>query len=277
MISLALDRPAQKPFDIARLRINLTYLWRHGRIAALDNPMRFTELVQLRKLMDRDPRMVRYSDKIAAKAAAVELLGAEWAVPTLWHGDFLPANCPLSGPAMVKARHGCNQYRAIRTPPTTAEWAALQVLTRKWTAQPYGFWLDEWCYRDVPRGLLAEQLIGGESLPLDYKIYVFGGVATHVQVHLDRDGKHRWMLHDRDYRKLMPSQSDSPAKPHSLPAMLDAAETMARGFSFARVDFYEVDRKPLFGEFCFYPGSGLDPFAADWIDVELGKLWLANL
>ena len=35
----------------------------------------------------------------------------------------------------------------------------------------------------------------------------------------------------------------------------------------------EVDGAPRFGEFCLYPGSGLDRFAADWIDFELGSLW----
>ncbi len=55
--------------------------------------------------------------------------------------------------------------------------------------------------------------------------------------------------------------------------MLEAAEQLARGTDFLRVDFYEVDGQPLFGEFCLYPGSGLDPLAADWIDFELGSLW----
>lgn len=277
MHSIALDQPGQKLLDIARLRIQLTYLWRHGRMPNLDDPVRFTELVQMRKLFDRDSRMVVLSDKIAAKAAAADLLGAEWTVPTLWQGDVLPASSPLSEPAMLKARHGCNQYRAIRTAPTCNEWAGLRKLTDKWTAEPYGFWLDECCYRDVPRGLLAEKMIGGDTLPVDYKIYVFGGVATHVQVHQDRAGDHRWILHDRDYRQLVPSNAEGPKRPRSLNAMLEAAETLARGFSFARVDFYEVDRTPLFGEFCFYPGSGLDPFAADWVDEELGRLWLGSL
>ena len=55
--------------------------------------------------------------------------------------------------------------------------------------------------------------------------------------------------------------------------MLAAAAALARGTDFMRVDFYEIAGKPLFGEFCLYPGSGLDPFAADWIDFELGRLW----
>ncbi len=262
---------------LRRARVETCYLWRHRRAANLESPTRFTELVQVRKLADRDPRLVRLSCKITAKAEAERVLGSEWVVPTLWTGAALPGSIPFETPAMLKASHGCCQYRPLRRPPSSAEWNALARLTARWTARPYGEWLDEWCYRDVPRGLIAERLIGTESLPVDYKIYVFGSVATHVQVHVDRASAHRWVLHDRDFVRLVPGDAESAPRPSALSAMLKAAEALARGFSFARVDFYEVDGCPLFGEYCFYPGSGLDPFAADWIDFELGDLWRASL
>lgn len=258
----------------ARARITLCYLWRHGRLPDLARAPRFTEMVQRRKLFDRDPRQTRRMDKLAAKAEVAALLGREWCTPTAWSGMRLPEAPPFEFPAIVKARHGCNQYRVLRAPPTAGAWARLQALGRRWTSKPYGFWLDEWAYRDTPRGLLAEPLIGGDALPLDYKVYVFGGRATHVQLHLDRAGDHRWILHDRDWRPLVPS-SEVPPPPRSLAAMLEAAEALAAGEDFLRVDFYEVAGRPLFGEFCLYPGSGLDPFAADWIDFELGALWHA--
>ena len=150
----------------------------------------------------------------------------------------------------------------------------MQALGHRWQRSAYGGWLDEWAYRDVPRGLLIEPLLGGSlPLPIDYKIYVFAGVATHVQVHLDRGGRHRWILHDRNWRPLV-AHPDRPPAPACLRAMLAAAETLAGSNAFLRVDFYEMDGRPYFGEFCLYPGSGLDPFAADWIDLELGALWL---
>ena len=55
--------------------------------------------------------------------------------------------------------------------------------------------------------------------------------------------------------------------------MLSAAETLAAGHDFLRVDFFEIDGAPRFGEFCLYPGSGLDRFANERIDLELGRLW----
>lgn len=251
----------------------LTYLWRHGRMPDLDAAPRFTELVQRRKLCDRDPRHTSMMDKLAAKRAVAAKLGPDWVTPTLWQGFVLPER-PISPlPIIVKARHGCNQYEVVRKEPTRRKWSALRARASRWMARAYGKWLDEWAYEGVPRGLLAEPLLGvGPGLPVDYKIYVFGGQATHVQVHLGRGGNHHWILHDRTFRPLIDNEHQCSA-PRSLGAMLEAAEVLGAGHEFIRVDFYEVDGAARFGEFCLYPGSGLDPFAADWIDFELGRLW----
>lgn len=262
---------------LARWRVAVSYGWRHRRLPDLETPVRFTELVQLRKLYDRSPDQVALMDKVAAKRLAEATLGREWVVPTLWSGTALPDAPPFPVPAILKARHGCNQNAVLSQTPTAVQWRRLQRLSQRWQRSAYGIWLDEWAYRDVPRGLIAEPLLGGRlPLPIDYKIYVFGGRATHVQVHLDRGGRHRWILHDRNWRPLV-DMIDRPPPPASLSAMLAAAETLGRGKSFLRVDFYEVDGHPWFGEFCLYPGSGFDPFAADWIDLELGALWRAAM
>ena len=269
------DRLTLATDGAAQARVLLTYAWRHRRLPDLAAPRRFTELVQRRKLTDRDPRQSALLDKIAAKALVSARLGPEWITPSLWEGDTLPPAPPFAAPAILKARHGCNQYAVLPGPPRELAWRRLRKRAARWMTRPYGFWLSEWAYQQVPRGLLVEPLLGdGPALPIDYKIYVFGGRATHVQVHLDRAGRHRWVLHDRDFRPLIPGR-DQPPAPRSLPAILEAAEELARGWDFLRIDFYEIDGRPRFGEFCLDPGSGLDPFAADWIDLELGALWHA--
>ena len=265
--------PSSADGPLALSRVRATYLWSHGRLPDMIHAPRFTELVQRRKLFDRDPRQVTRMDKVAAKRLAARLLGPEWVTPTLWQSDALPVTPPFAFPVILKAGHGCNQYAALHRPPSSRKWAALHRRTRQWMSGPYGKWLDEWAYRDVPRALIAEPFLGdGHTLPLDYKIYVFGGRATHVQVHLGRDGRHRWVLYDRGFKPLHVAH-DRPALPRSLNAMLAAAETLAADFDFLRVDFYEIEGAPRFGEFCLYPGSGLDRFPAEWIDFELGTLW----
>jgi len=271
------DFGPDRVFPLSAQRVGLLYAWRHGRRVAWDHPARFTELVQLRKLTDRSPIQTQMMDKIAAKRLAGAQLGEEWIVPTIWQGTALPRLILFPVPAIIKSRHGCNQYRVVTAVPDCERWQQLRRIARRWQRRPYGRWLDEWAYHDVPRGILAEPLLGGAlPLPIDYKIYVFGGVATHVQVHLGRGRRHRWILHDRSWRQLVRA-ADEPPPPPSLAAMLEAAEALAGDMNFLRVDFYDVGGRPYFGEYCLYPGSGLDPFAADWIDFELGALWLSAM
>lgn len=258
---------------LARLRISITYLWRHHRLPDLTNPCRFTEFVQHRKLFDRDPRLPICSDKVAAKAFVAQRLGPDWVTPTLWHGTELPVEPVWPLPLVIKSRHGCNQRAFVRS--SGCDWSALQRLSAGWTAQTYGQWLDEWLYTRIPAGLLIEPFIGKDGqLPLDYKLYVFGGRVACIQVHLDRETRHRWILFDRTWRRLSATTKDAdPAMPTALERMIEAAETLGQGFDFVRVDFYEIDGQPRFGEMTFYPGSGLDPFDPPQIDLMLGALW----
>ncbi|HXG99710.1 MAG TPA: ATP-grasp fold amidoligase family protein [Sphingomicrobium sp.] len=254
----------------AMLRVAIIYRWRHGRWPRLKAPELFTEWVQWRKLNDRDHGLARLTDKLHSKSVAIGVLGEEMVVPTLWEGNYLPDEPPARFPLILKANHGCRQNLVIRT---AADWPAAKAVSRRWLNVAYGKWLDEWHYGAARRTLLIEPLIGdGHTPPVDYKIYVFGGRAEIVQVHEDRAGRHRWAQIDRDWRRLSRRVSGVP-RPVTLTAMLAAAEALAAGRDFLRVDFYEVDGQVLFGEFCLFPGSGLDPFDPIELDAELGRKW----
>lgn len=257
----------------ARLRIALTYLWRHRRLPRLAQPARFTEFVQHRKLFDRDPRLATFSDKVTVKQLVADRIGQHWVTPTLWHGTTLPAKPVWPFPFVVKSLHGCNQRAFVRS--GNEDWGAILRLSQRWMRRPYGQWLDEWLYTQIPRGLLVEPFIGSNGkLPLDYKLYVFGGRVAYIQVHLDRETRHRWILFDRGWQRVSSPTADAdPAAPGSLGRMIAAAETLGQGFDFVRIDFYEIDGEPRFGEMTFYPGSGLDPFDPPELDLMLGKLW----
>ena len=258
----------------ARLRVGLCYLFRHQRLANLAEPSTFTELVQRRKLENHDQRMVMLADKLEAKSFVAETLGQEWVTPTYWHGTELPTAPAWPLPFVLKSRHGCNQNIFFRE--NTHDWSSARKIARRWLKRPYGELLDEWIYAHIPHGLLIEPFIGDAGkLPVDYKIYTFGGRATHIQVHLDRENRHRWILFDRDWQRVSAATADGdPERPVSLSRMLIAAEKLGRGFDFVRADFYEVDDQPLFGELTFYPGSGLDKFHPASLDEELGRYWL---
>lgn len=255
----------------------LTYCWRHRLIPDLDRPRTFNERVQHRKLHDRDPRMARLADKLAVKAAVAEAIGAEWVTPTLWTGDALPAEPCWPTPFVVKSRHGCNQIAIVRDDPTTRDWAALRRRSRRWMRQAYGSWLDEWLYRGIPRGLIVEPFVGDDGvLPIDYKLFAFAGRIDFIQVHLDRATRHRWLVFDRDWRRVSaPTGDPDPPSPASLAQMIAGAEVLSRGFDFVRVDLYEARGRPRFGELTFYPGSGLHRFDPVALDRVMGDHWSA--
>lgn len=221
--------------------------------------------------------MARMADKVAAKHIVAAQLGSDWLIPTLWHGADLPERPIWPTPFVVKARHGCNQTAFVLD--DAADWTAIRARAKRWMEADYGYWLDEDVYARIPHGLIVEPFMGlPPMLPVDYKFYVFGGRVEYVQVHLGRGGRHRWILLDRQWRRVSAATVDpDPAAPVSLARMVAAAEVLAAGRDFLRVDLYEIGGRPLFGEMTFYPGSGLDRFDPISLDRELGECWLRAL
>jgi hypothetical protein len=84
-------------------------------------------------------------------------------------------------------------------------------------------------------------------------------------------------MFDSDWRRLpftyvYHSDPRSIPKPASLDRMIKAAEILAEDFAFVRIDFYEVDSTPKFGEMTFYPESGFGLFNPPEWDVKIGRL-----
>ena len=216
--------------------------------------------------------MVSLINKVTAKAAVSRLIGEDWIIPTTWTGNSLPDHPSWKFPFILKASHGCNQHIVCFD---ESDYARARRRAVKWINNPYGLWLDEWGYRNVPRGFIVEPYLGEPgTLPIDYKIYVFGGVAAFVQVHVDRGQDHRWILFDRQWNQISKLGEAPLPAPINLERMLKSAERIANAFEFARVDFYEIAGVPKFGEVTFYPGSGLDPFDPPELDRAMGTIWL---
>ena len=70
-----------------------------------------------------------------------------------------------------------------------------------------------------------------------------------------------------------PIDSREITRPHSLERMLAAAARLAGNIPFVRVDFYEIDNAPRFGEMTFFPGAGFEHFIPEEYDRKIGDLW----
>ena len=257
---------------LAQLRVQLCFLWRHRRLAQLQQPRTLTDHIQRRKLIDRDPLIPLLTDKIAVKAHVGDTLGHHWLTPTLWRGTELPEEPAWPMPFVVKARHGCGQTTVVFD---QADYVRALQLSRRWMRGSYGWWLDEWAYGEVPLGLLVEPYLEtGATLPIDYKLFVFGGHVRFIQVHLDRAAAHRWVVFGPDWRQVSPAtRAPAPRRPASLHRMIAGAEALGEMFPFVRVDLYDIKGQPRFGEMTFYPGSGLEPVEPASLDRHMGRLW----
>ena len=70
-----------------------------------------------------------------------------------------------------------------------------------------------------------------------------------------------------------PIQFDQLPKPAQLQAMLSWAERLSAPFTHARIDFFLVSGKLIFGEVTFTNGAGFDPITPREFDLEMGS-WL---
>ena len=231
------------------------------------------------KLSSDPSRFAELADKLRVKSHVDRVLGPGFTVPTLWHGPSLPPrDRRWPAPFVLKANHGSGLNRLVRS-ERDLDWASLERDAARWLRTSWPKSLQEGWYNDIERQLLVEPLLSdGPGDLTDYKVLVFSGRAKLVQVDTDRFSDHASAFYDRDWVRQPFEVAFSRPKgvqpaPRHLTRMLDAAERLAQGFEFVRVDFYDLPKGPVVGEMTFSPGAGLVPFRRDEHDLAMGQLW----
>lgn len=250
-----------------------------GFIFRLKKPVSFSEKIQWRKVYEHDPRMPALTDKIEAKKIVAAQLGSEWIIPTFYEGSALP---PLADrnwklPYVIKPSHRSGNVVFVRG-QDDIRWSSIEAACAEWTADRYGFYNKEWAYSQIEPRILVEEYIGGDDTPIDYKFFCFGGRIEFIQVDTDRQTGHKRVFFDRDWRRqdftwAYPMETREISRPACLADMIEGVEKLASGWSFVRVDLYEVAGQPKFGEMTFYPASGADRFDPPEWDRVFGHLW----
>lgn len=276
-------------FKMRRLMTDTVYLnTMHyltvGSMLDLEAPRSFNELINYRKLHDRNPDLVMTSDKYEVRDYVAQRVGAEYLIPLFQQTtdplaidfDALPRAC------VAKVNCGCGFNIFIRD-TQSADWTEIVAKLQDWMRFPYHTAHREWAYQRITKRVLIEALLQDEAgtLPDDYEFHVFAGKVRLIQVHYDRFADHRINLYDERFRLLDvdyqgPHTNVKKAPPKLLAAMIHLAERLAIGFPYARVDLYEHDERIYFGEITHYPGAGLGVFDPPEFDRVLGDLWLRN-
>jgi hypothetical protein len=149
----------------------------------------------------------------------------------------------------------------------------LQTNCRKWLSIDYGKVENELYYSSVNRKCFFEEMIPQND---DYKIYVFHGKPTLIDLHTHRFEGRRQAFYTPSWRKVDMKKLTLPtadvSKPSCLKDMLQIAKQLSRDLHFVRVDIYLSEKQIVFSELSIAPGACISPFSPPIADKFYGLL-----
>ena len=267
-----------------RIYLKWMFRLRMGKKLNLDNPISYNEKLQWLKLYDRRPEYTMMVDKYAVKDYVTQKIGKEYVIPTLgvWNSIEEIEWEKLPNQFVLKTTHDGGSCGVVICQDKSVfdRQKAIVKLKRSLSYNPYNG-AREWPYKNVPKRIIAEKYIEPDpdlnDLP-DYKYFCFNGEVKALFVATDRQtpGEEvKFDFFDADYNHLPFRQGHNnativPDKPGSFDKMKQLASKLSEGIPQLRVDFYEVNGRPLFGEMTFFHFSGMVPFCPQEWDDKFG-------
>ncbi|MBR4903240.1 MAG: hypothetical protein IKZ53_01050 [Selenomonadaceae bacterium] len=262
---------------------------RTGKPLDFNNLQTFTQKMQWIKIFGATPLKSHLADKYLVRYWIAEKIGAEYLIPLLgvWN-DFDDINFDdLPNQFVLKCNHGWNMNIIIRDKKSLDLREAREKING-WLAVDFGAQPAlEVHYSRIDRKIIAEKFMRNGDLPdIDnYKFWCFNGTPVFCGFDSGRtaDGNIsnlRIDYFDMNWKSNGFENADHPRsehpekipKPKNFELMKELAATLAEGFAFVRVDFYEIEGKVYFGEMTFTPGAGNFSYKSEGTDEYLGSL-----
>lgn len=266
--------------------VSLKYFVKLHRFPNLRNPKRFSEWMQWYKIKYRNPDMLTCVDKYAVRGF-VEKRGYGKYLNDLYQVcetaeqiDF--DSLPLQ--FVIKTTDGGNGDNVlVCTDKSSLDLPETIHKLNSWRHKKLESIGREWAYsgsasdsRLIVEKYLSDPHSEDGSID-DYKILCFDGKFQYLWVDKNRYSDHHRGFWNEQLEFLPQVISDhptfekAPTLPENVQEMISIAENLAKGFPFARIDFYNIEGKITFGEITFYPWSGYCQYTPDSFDYELGS------
>lgn len=249
-----------------------------GRVPDLHHPKTFNEKVLWLKHFSDTSRWTQLADKYRVREY-VEQCGLGWMLNELYAVWERPEEIDLTLPQLqgrefvLKTNNGCGDVILV-SDARTADLKSIRHKMKRALRYHYGFKTAEHHYISIKPCIIAEKMLHENpalscSL-IDYKFFCLDGEPCYCMVCYDRRGHegfntclydaHTWepLNHYINPSHYKPGQRQIP-RPASLDRMLDAARRLSHGFPEVRVDLYEIDGHPVFGELTFTSAAGISP------------------
>ena len=266
-----------------KIALQVHYFLKMRKKMNLKNPMDFNEKINWLKLFYDKSNWEVYADKYKVRDFVESKGLGELLIPL--HAVYESANeIDLSKlpEKFVMKTNNASATNIIQNGYNKLDESKIKEQMSKWLMLDFGRDHLEPHYSKMKPVIIVEELIETKdgSLPPDYKIFVFGGKAHYIYTIANRDKQfhvHGQGIFDTEWNfisgKLTKYEIDKDIpKPEKLKEMIHYAEILADDMPFCRVDFYEQNKKVLFGEMTFTPNNGtIQYFNQDFLN-ELGEL-----
>ncbi len=255
-----------------------------GKKLNLKNPSTFKEKLLWLKLKNyiRNPLAVQCADKYMVRDY-VKDCGYEGILNELLYVYDSPEQIvweDLPQQFALKWNFGAG-YNIICSDKDKLDEQEVKNRLKKW--RKIKCWLShaEMQYKYIDKKIICEKYLASPDgkLPVDYKVYCFNGKAKAILVIADRGcEKSRAVFMSEKWEYIGTSSkydaitADDIPKPECLEEMVKAAEDLSAPFPFVRADFYEVDKKLIFGELTFTPAAGIYTSEIDINGISMGEL-----
>lgn len=264
-----------------RKKLPIIYFVKTGKKLNLDNPITYSEKIQLYKLWLNDKGFEQYVDKLTVSDWVSQRIGREHIVKVIteWDNPNSISFALLPKSFVIKCNNGSGMNLIVED-KKTANLKKIKAKARKWVKTNFviqnGFELQ---YKKVVPKIYAEEYLGSSSEIHEYKFLCFNGRPIYCVCDRNRFEGHRRDIYDMDWN-LQPWNSgglsnsiDREPKPKSFEELKKLAICLCRGFSHVRVDLYEVKGKIYFSELTFTNGSGYSVINPAEYDSKLGAEW----
>ena len=234
-----------------------------GKKLNLKEPKTFNEKLMWLKLYDNNELVVKCADKYEVRKY-VEDLGYKNLLPKLYgiyeqSEDIEWSKFPKK--FAIKCTHGCG-FNIICDDKSKLNINEANEKLKKWLKTRYVFEALESQYDKMIPRIICEEYIETKDgvLPNDYKIYCFNGKPKLTLVCTERAKEVKMKFMDLKWKEMNIGNPDFlsdeyPNKPESYDEMLKIAERLSKPFPFVRVDFYDLNGKPILGEMTFTPAG----------------------
>lgn len=260
-----------------------------GKELDLNNPKDLNEKIQWLKLYSDTSKWSDLADKYKIRKY-VEQCGLRYMLNDLYAVWKSPEDIDfekLPKQFVLKTNNGSGDVIVVKDKSIIDE-ALIREELKQYLNRRFGVLSAEPHYLKIEPLIICEKYLKESSSLssslIDYKFYCHYGKVIALMVCFDRTiGVHaEKVIYDIEFWKPMYEyvkseykSSDtmkSIPKPKSLSEMLDAASILSKEFPLVRVDFYEIEGKPVFGEMTFTSDAGCIKYLTEEFLLKIGQM-----